>query len=102
MRIGGPERDETGVDFEVEGVEDEARGGLDDVEVDVDGTGEDAGGEVGLEGQVVASRDGELGEAGLALEGEDDRRCHDASDIVKCGVGEWRNGIAHINLWKML
>lgn len=56
------------VNGEVGGVEDEEPRGRDDVDGNLGGAGEGAGGEVGLEEEIVAPGGGEFGEPRLALE----------------------------------
>lgn len=64
----GGEGDGVVADGEFGGVEDEEAGGDGDVDRDLYGSGELAGGEIGDEGEVVALGGGEFGEAGLTLE----------------------------------
>lgn len=56
------------MDGEIGGIEDDEGGIGDDVEVDGDGAGEVAGGEVWFEAYVVAFRNSEFGEARLPFE----------------------------------
>ena len=56
------------MDEEISGIEDDEGGIGDDVEVDGDGAGEVAGGEVWFEAYVVAFRNSEFGEARLPFE----------------------------------
>ena len=56
------------VDGEIGDIEDDEGGIGDDVEVDGDGAGEVAGGEVWFEAYVVAFRNSEFGEARLPFE----------------------------------
>ena len=81
-----------GGDGEIGGVEDDKTSVGDDVDGDADFAGEFAGGEIGLEEDVVASRDREFRETRLALEVVDglSLRCHGCS-IQRARCGECRD-----------
>ena len=66
-KIKPSKRKQASID-EIGGIEDDEGGIGDDVEVDGDGAGEVAGGEVWFEAYVVAFRNSEFGEARLPFE----------------------------------
>lgn len=56
------------VDGKISGIENDEASIRDYVEVDGDGSGESAGGEIGIESEIVTLGDGEFGETRLTFE----------------------------------